>query len=93
MTSSKITVLHSPAGTLHISKEGIRFLPPPEWLLELIELKESGVLNDRGCKYVFAKWRMGMLNQVPEFLERLTARLQTQPPEQSPETDPATGWN
>ena len=64
-------VIESPGWTMHVLKDGIRLLPPPAWLLELLELVESKTINHAAAKVVIETWQQDTRRRIGVGIEKL----------------------
>lgn len=65
---------------MHIRKDGIRLLPPPRWLFELVELVENKTINHAAAKVVIETWKQDTLRRIGVGLEKLRNLGELNPP-------------
>lgn len=57
---------------LHLLPDGIRLLPPPKWVADLVELVERGIISNASAKITLEVWQEETLFKIFKGIDKLT---------------------
>jgi Asp-tRNA(Asn)/Glu-tRNA(Gln) amidotransferase B subunit len=64
-------IIECSAWIIHSYPDGIRLLPPPKWLHELMDLIETKTISATAAKIVFETWQKEIIQRLNIGIDRL----------------------
>ena len=55
----------------HLLPDGVRLLPPPKWVADLVELIENGTISNASAKKALEAWQQETLVKITNGINKL----------------------